>query len=200
MILLKSNVQNIFWLGRYLTRIQYLCAQFPFQVDEEATQYAHAFALNAEDAIELNELLLDPTQVASFSYQFECAKNNIQDLRAVLSAVNYAELSLLIKNANENRGYICDVASECQDILETESETIFLFFSLGQGIEELDRQLRLQQDETTTLAKVGHIVSSLEHLGWSDLEQTWAQLQQVPNNTHFFHFYDSIQQIFEADT
>ncbi len=81
------------------------------------------------------------------------------------------------------------MASECQDILETESETIFLFFSLGQGIEELDRQLRLQQDETTTLAKVGHIVSSLEHLGWSDLEQTWAQLQEVPNNTHFFSFF-----------
>lgn len=200
MILLKSNVQNIFWLGRYLTRIQYLCAQFPFQIDDEAAQYAHAFALNAEDAIELNELLLDPTQVASFSYQFECAKSNIQDLRAVLSAVNYAELSLLIKNANENRGYICDVAAECQDILETESETIFLFFSLGQGIEELDRQLRLQQDESTTLAKISHIVSSLEHLGWSNLEHTWAQLQQAPNNANFFHFYDSIQQIFEADT
>ena len=200
MILLKSNVQNIFWLGRYLTRIQYLCAQFPFQTDEDAAQYAHAFALNAQDAIELNELLLDPTQLASFTYQFESAKSNIQDLRAVLSAVNYAELSLLIKNANENRGYICDVAAECQDILETESEEVFLFFSLGQGIEELDRQLRLQQDESTTLAKVSHIVSCLLQMGWTDLEHTWAQLQQAPNNAHFFDFYDSIQQIFEADT
>ena len=30
MILLNSNAQHIFWLGRYLTRIQYLCGQFPF--------------------------------------------------------------------------------------------------------------------------------------------------------------------------
>lgn len=200
MVLLKSNVQNIFWLGRYLTRIQYLCAQFPFQMDDEAKQYAQAFALEAQDAIELNELLLDPAQLASFSYQFECAKNNIQDLRAVLSANTYAELSLLIKNANENRGYICDVAVECQDSLETESEEVFLFFSLGQGIEELDRQLRLSQDETTTLAKVNHIVTSLIAMGWTDLDQVWMQLQKEPNPQHFFHFYDSIQQIFEADT
>lgn len=45
------------------------------------------------------------------------------------------------------------MASECQDILETESETIFLFFSLGQGIEELDRQLRLQQDENNDISE-----------------------------------------------
>jgi hypothetical protein len=30
MILLSTNAENIFWLGRYLTRTQYLCAQFPF--------------------------------------------------------------------------------------------------------------------------------------------------------------------------
>ena len=28
MILLSTNAENIFWLGRYLTRTQYLCAQF----------------------------------------------------------------------------------------------------------------------------------------------------------------------------
>ncbi len=43
MILLSTNAENIFWLGRYLTRTQYLCAQFPLTQDQPAMDYAHAF-------------------------------------------------------------------------------------------------------------------------------------------------------------
>ncbi|NEU34916.1 alpha-E domain-containing protein, partial [bacterium LRH843] len=54
MILLSTNAENIFWLGRYLTRTQYLCAQFPFTQDQPAMDYAHAFCLPAFDACSLN--------------------------------------------------------------------------------------------------------------------------------------------------
>ncbi len=38
MILLNSNAEHIFWLGRYLTRTQYLCSLFPFQTSDDASQ------------------------------------------------------------------------------------------------------------------------------------------------------------------
>lgn len=63
------------------------------------------------------------------------------------------KLNQLIKNATENSAYICDVAGECQDVLEAESEFIFLFFSLGKNIEQLDRQLRLKQDPKDYVGK-----------------------------------------------
>ena len=85
MILLSSNAQQIFWLGRYLTRVQYLCSQFPFQDNEQARAYANAFALAAHDAESLNQLVQNPQQFASFTQQFQCAKDNIRDLRGVLS-------------------------------------------------------------------------------------------------------------------
>ncbi len=198
MILLNSNAEHIFWLGRYLTRTQYLCSLFPFQDNEAARSYAHAFCLPAFDADSLNELAADPQHPASFASQFQYAQNNILDLRGVLSAQAYAELNQLIRNANENTGYICDVAAECQEALEAESEDVFLFFSLGQCIEDLDRQLRLHQDASLTLQKISRIATALAGIGWGGLNEAWHQLQAQPGSTQFYHFSDHIQTLFEA--
>ena len=198
MILLNSNAEHIFWLGRYLTRTQYLCSLFPFQDDEAARSYAHAFCLPAFDAGSLNELAADPQHPASFASQFQYAQNNILDLRGVLSAQAYAELNQLIRNANKNSAYICDAAAECQEALEAESEDIFLFFSLGQCIEDLDRQLRLHQDESLTLQKISRIAAALAHIGWGGLNDACQQLKAQPGSTQFYHFSDHIHTLFEA--
>jgi len=199
MILLNSNAQHIFWLGRYLTRIQYACGQFPFLENEEALQYAHAFCLPAFDASSLNSLLLDAEQPSSFHQQFQYAKDNIQDLRGVLSAKAYAELNQLIKNANANATYICDVAADCRDVIEAESEDVFLFFSLGQNIEQLDRQIRLKQDHSMTLENIDKIINLLAQIGWDRLERAWQKLKLNPDSMNFYHFSDHIQNLFEVD-
>ena len=199
MILLNSNAQHIFWLGRYLTRIQYLCGQFPFHDNQDALGYAHAFCLPAFDASSLNTLLLDTEQPSSFHQQFQYAKDNVQNLRGVLSAKAYAELNQLIKNANENAAYICDVAGECHEVLEAEPEDIFLFFTLGQNIEQLDRQIRLKQDQLSTLEKIDHIVGFLHQIGWNGLDHAWQQLKLTPDSMNFYQFSDHIQHLFEVD-
>ena len=89
--------------------------------------YAHAFCLPAFDASSLNELVLDSTQPTSFTQQFQVAKDNIQELRGVLSGKAYSELLKLIKTADQNAGYICDVVTDCAEILEAESSDVFLF-------------------------------------------------------------------------
>lgn len=199
MILLNSNAQHIFWLGRYLTRIEYLCDQFPFQENQHALQYAHAFCLSAFDAESLNVLLLDPEQPASLSKQFQYAKDNVQDLRGILSAKAYAELNQLLKNANKDLACICDVAADCHDILEAEAEEIFLFFSLGQNIEQFDRQLRLKQTQNITLKKLDQTVALLNQLGWNKLDKAWQKLRLSPDSINFYHFNDYIQTVFEVD-
>ena len=199
MVLLNSNAKHIFWLGRYLARTHFLCARFPFLEDEAALTYAHAFCLPAFDASSLNELLLDPTQLASFSQQLGIAKDNIQELRGVLSTSGYAEMMKLIKTADKNAGYICEVVNECEEILEAESSDIFLFFSLGQCVEQLDHHLRLGEETGTTLGKIDYIVKILVEMGWGDLEQYWEQLRAEPNRIEFYQFSDHIHQLFEAD-
>jgi hypothetical protein len=46
MILLSTNAENIFWLGRYLTRTQYLCAQFPFTQELQWIMHMHFVCLH----------------------------------------------------------------------------------------------------------------------------------------------------------
>lgn len=199
MILLKSNAEHIFWLGRYLTRTQYLCSLFPFQDAESALAYAHAFCLPAFDADSLNELILNDEQPASFSSQFQHARCNVQDLCGVLSAKSYAELNYLLRHACENPSYICDVVAECEEVVESESDDVFLFFSLGQCLEQFDRQLRMQQNLSKTLPKIEHIVAALVQLGWNSLEEAWLELKHSPNNQNFYHFSDHIQNMFEVN-
>jgi hypothetical protein len=199
MILLNSNAQHVFWLGRYITRVQYLCSQFPFKHDNDALSYAHAFCLPAFDAASLNELVVDDEQPSSFKQQFVYTKNNIHELRGVLSAYGYAELNKLVKSASENPGYICDVVGECHDVLEAESHDIFLFFKLGENIEQLDRQIRLKQDFKATLAALSLIMDLLDEFGWNTLTDAWEELSKNPDAINFYHFSDQIQQMFEVD-
>jgi hypothetical protein len=199
MVLLNSNAQHIFWLGRYLSRTRCLCSHFPFLDNDTALAYAHAFCLPAFDASSLNELVLDPTQPLSFNQQFQVAKDNIQELRGVLSARAYAELMKLIKTADRNAGYICDVVTDCEDILEAESSDVFLFFSLGQSVEQLDQQLRLGEETTRTLCKIDYVVETLIEMGWKSLQTCWKQLRAAPDLMQFYQFSDHIHRMFEAD-
>jgi len=199
MVLLNSNAQHIFWLGRYLSRTQFLCAHFPFLEDDAAVAYAHAFCLPAFDASSLNELVLDPAQPASFHQQFKTAKDNIQELRGVLSARTYAELNRLLKTAEDNAAYICEVLNDCQDILEGESPDVFLFFSLGQCLEQLDQELRLGEDTALTISKIDYVIDTLVEMGWTDLEDYWDRLREQTDLINFYQFSDYIHHMFEIN-
>ena len=200
MILLTSNAQNIFWLGRYLARVQYACSQFPFTDDDRAVEYAHAFYLPVFDAASLNTLLQDETQEASFQQQFQCAKNNIHDLRGVLSASSFAELNQLIGQAEQNQTYICDIAGDCREVLESaENHDVFLFFSLGQKIEQFDHHLRLKQHIGAELTELESLIVLLQALGLDHLEPYWKQLQQKIDVQNFYLLSEQIHGIFTLD-
>lgn len=199
MNLSSSDAREIFWLARYLTRIQYLCQQFPFKQNAAALSYAHAFCLPAFDAASLNELILNEEQPASFAMQFQQSSVKIHNLADVLSPQAYTELIRFIRNACDNAAYICDVVQDCHDVLEAEPQNIFLFFQLGQKLEELDRQIRLKQSKDMTVAQVEIIVQLLKDLGWLSLAEAWQQLKQQPDSMNFYHFSDHIQHLLSVD-
>lgn len=199
MNLSSSDAREIFWLARYLTRIQYVCQQFPFKQNDAALTYAHAFCLPAFDAASLNELILNEEQPASFAMQFKQTRIKIQNLAQVFSKATFVELQQCIQNACDNASYICDVVQDCEALLDAEPQQIFLFFQLGQKIEQLDRQIRLKQSTEKTLSQLDMIVQCLKDLGWTSLVDAWQQLKQQPDTMHFYHFSDHIQHLLSVD-
>ena len=195
----STDAREIFWLARYLTRIQYVCQQFPFKQNDAALTYAHAFCLPAFDAASLNELILNEEQPASFAMQLEQTQRKIKKLAQVFSKSTYAELKHCIQNACDNASYIGEVLQDCEALLDAEPQQIYLFFQLGQRIEQLDRQIRLKQSTEKTLLQLEMIVQCLKDLGWTSLVDAWVELKQQPDTMHFYHFSDHIQHLLSVD-
>lgn len=200
MLLLTSNAYNIFWLGRYLTRIHFLCQHLPLQDDEHAKQLISALYLPAYDAASLTALLFDSEQSYSFSQQFSIAYDNVQALRGILSVQSYAELNAMFKSAKSNAVAICQVISDVEAVLEAESQDIFLFFSLGKYIEKLDQALRTQQECHDTLEKLDILANALSDYGWDDYVQVWQKFKVQPDLSTFNRLNAHLQQMFGVVT
>ena len=198
MFILKSNAYHTFWLGRYFTRLQHLCDALPFQDDATAIAFSHAFCLPAYDASSLNELLYDPLQPVSLEAQRKTIWNNVQELRGVLHSQSYAELHSLIQTETPDFTYIFQTVNDCTDIFEAEHQDIFLFFSLGKAIEQLDANLRLQQTITANLVVIEDLMHFLDDLGWQAVSQTWQELKTCPDLAHLHRFHDQLSVYFEG--
>ena len=146
MTLLISSAQHVYWLGRYLFRIGYVAEQLPFVDAQKAEVFAQGLCLHIEDAENLNQFMLDEKQPYSLINQLEIAHNNIQELRALFSATAYAELNTLIKNATNTPDMILELVQDCREILKNEKEEVFLFFHLGQSVEQIDTHFRFHKN------------------------------------------------------
>lgn len=197
MILLSSAAQNIFWLGRYLSRIQQACSLLPFSDDQEAVQYAHTFCLPAWDANSLNAIFLDPEQPFSIATQFKNVRDSVQQLRAILSPKAYAELNRVTKIVDEKSMSICEIVNDCSDVLEGEIEQVFLFYALGRSVEDLDHQCRLEEIAELQVVEVEKILKLLKGYGWHACHQSWQSFCDDHNMTTLYHFSDDLLVMFE---
>lgn len=198
MILLNSAAQSIFWLGRYLSRIQHICAVLPFKEDENAITYAHSFCLPAWNAQSLNALFLDPEQPFSIAIQFKHVRENIQQLRAVLSAYAYTELNKLTKIVEQENITACQVVNDCSEVLEGEVEQVFLFYALGRAVESLDQMCRLNIKEAGEIEEIHKILGLLQSYGWDTSNTSWDNTVKTNlNMSLLYQFCNEIQHMFE---
>ncbi len=198
MHLLSSSAQHIYWLGRYSFRIGYVVQHLPFTNDQQAETFAQALCLHIDDAENLNQFMLDPQQPYSLISQFEIARDNIQELRGLLTAKAYAELNHLIKNVKSEAENIRAVIDDCCEILKAEQPDIFLFFYLGQSIEQIDTYFRFQHNIHNVLETVDPVVVQLYDLGWQDLQSSWEILKNQPYVNQFYAFTYQLENQFEV--
>jgi uncharacterized alpha-E superfamily protein len=197
MILVLSTASNLYWLGRYMIRVDGLCRMLPFSDDNEAISFARAMALPAWDASSLNRLLHDPTQAASIYSILQYIRENTQSVRGVISQQLFELLNILTNPKHASIGYVCNMVSECLVQIVEEDETIHLFWQLGQCIEQIDMAIRLKHSAVLAIEDLRNVVEMLSPMGWSQLEEAWEHLQQQQSLSSLYQFCDFMQELFE---
>jgi len=198
MVLLNSSAHQIYWLGRYLMRVQFAASHLPFTQDEEATNFAAAFGLVIENAELLNHYMLDKKQTFSLLNQLVIAKDNIQELRGILSSSAYAELNNVINTLQGQPEILRRAVEKCTQILEAENEDVGLFLYLGQKIEQFDIELRFGQDLSALVSELDVLVQRLGGLDWENIDQNWQVLKHQFTWDAYYTFTQQLENMFEV--
>ncbi|MEO4185446.1 alpha-E domain-containing protein [Acinetobacter pittii] len=198
MVLLNSSAHQIYWLGRYLMRVKFAASHLPFTEDEKATRFAAAFGLVIENAELLNHYMLDKKQTFSLLNQLIIAKDNIQELRGILSSHAYAELNNVINTLQAQPDALSKAVEQCMQILEAEHEDVRLFLHLGQKIEQFDIELRFGEDLSVLISELDIVVQQLANLNWENIDENWQALKQQLTWDAYYTFTQQLENMFEG--
>lgn len=198
MVLLNSSAHQIYWLGRYLMRVKFAASHLPFTEDEKATRFAAAFGLVIENAELLNHYMLDKKQTFSLLNQLIIAKDNIQELRGILSSHAYAELNNGINTLQAQPDALSKAVEQCTQILEAEHEDVRLFLHLGQKIEQFDIELRFGEDLSVLISELDTVVQQLANLNWENINENWQALKQQLTWDAYYTFTQQLENMFEG--
>ncbi|WP_445405925.1 alpha-E domain-containing protein [Acinetobacter pittii] len=198
MVLLNSSAHQIYWLGRYLMRVKFAASHLPFTEDEKATRFAAAFGLVIENAELLNHYMLDKKQTFSLLNQLIIAKDNIQELRGILSSYAYAELNNVINTLQAQPDALSKAVEQCTQILEAEHEDVRLFLHLGQKIEQFDIELRFGEDLSVLISELDTVVQQLANLNWENINENWQALKQQLTWDAYYTFTQQLENMFEG--
>lgn len=198
MVLLNSSAHQIYWLGRYLMRVKFAASHLPSTEDEKATRFAAAFGLVIENAELLNHYMLDKKQTFSLLNQLIIAKDNIQELRGILSPHAYAELNNVINTLQAQPDALSKAVEQCTQILEAEHEDVRLFLHLGQKIEQFDIELRFGEDLSVLISELDIVMQQLANLNWENIDGNWQALKQQLTWDAYYNFTQQLENMFEG--
>ena len=197
MILILSAARELFWLGRYLVRADALCHLLPFEDDQLAINYAHAFCLPAWNAATLNDLLSDPVQPVSLQANLDAIWDNIQAVRAVISEASYIQLNSLSGLSGHDRPQVMQGIAACRQILGQEGALVAHFWQLGEAFEQMDIALRQDDMLEQPLQQLTRLVNDPLLADWTSWRSEFEHLQRLPGSVTFYAFSERLYELLE---
>ncbi len=195
MILPLSTASNLYWLGRYLVRVDGLFHLIPFTDDLEAQSFAHAFNLPAWNAETLNALIHDPQQSGSLPSNLDAVKQNVQAVRGVLTAPTFEAFHALSRFPGLPPEDMHFMLQSCRASFKEEGEMVQLFCRMGEVVERIDIALRLIKNPAAEITALAEILDALP-IGWQRLKEPIMHLNRRYDRVAFYDLSDRVQELF----
>lgn len=196
MMLTLSAASSLYWLGRYMLRVEALCRLLPFEDDAQALAYAHSFSLSAWNIETVLEALHDSQRVGSLPSNLAVIQDNIQSVRGILPRSVFEAFNALWRQRDQADSCICELLNHAKSELQQLGSVAKVFWQLGQAVEAVDIALRLHEPVQPAADELLQVARQLPMPEWQ-LQVEWvAQVAEQPDVARLYALCDRLHLAF----
>lgn len=196
MMLTLSAASSLYWLGRYMLRVEALCQRLPFEDDDQALAYAHSFSLSAWNVETLHAALHDPQRVGSLPSNLAVIQDNIQAVRGILPRAVFEAFNALWRQRSQPDDCICMLLNDAAMQLQQLDAVARVFWQLGRAVEAVDMALRLHEPVQPVADHLLQIAHQLPMPEWQSQVELVAQLVEQPDVIRLYALCDRLHLAF----
>lgn len=196
MMLTLSAASSLYWLGRYMLRVEALCQLLPFEDDTQALAYAHSFSLSAWNVETLLAAIHDPQRVGSLPNNLAVIQDNIQAVRGILPRPVFEAFNALWRQREQADACICDLLTQAATQLQQLDAVARGFWQLGRAVESVDMALRLHAPVQPAAEQLLQIAHQLPMPEWQIQVELVAQLVERPDVARLYALCDRLHLAF----
>lgn len=196
MILTLSAASSLYWLGRYMLRVEALCQVLPFEDEAQALAYANSFSLSAWNIETVLVALHDPQHTGSLPNNLAVIQDNIQAVRGILPRQVFEAFNRLWRQREQSDACICGLLTEAAAELQQLDSVARVFWQLGQCIESVDMALRLHAPVQVAADQLLQMAHQLPLPEWQLQVDLIAQLAAQPDVPHLYAVCDRLHLAF----
>ncbi|MFZ3193645.1 MAG: alpha-E domain-containing protein [Moraxellaceae bacterium] len=196
MMLTLSAASSLYWLGRYMLRVEALCHLLPFEDDTQALAYAHSFSLSAWNVETLLAAIHDPQRVGSLPNNLAVIQDNIQAVRGILPRPVFEAFNALWRQREQADSCICDLLTQSATQLQQLDAVARGFWQLGRAVESVDMALRLHAPVQPAADHLLQIAQQLPMPEWQLQVELVAQLVDRPDVARLYALCDRLHLAF----
>ena len=196
MILTLSAASSLYWLGRYMLRVEALCQILPFEDESYALAYANSFSLSAWNIETLLLALHDPQRMGSLPNNLAVIQDNIQAVRGILPRQVFEAFNRLWRQREQSDACICGLLTEAAAELQQLDSMALVFWQLGRAVESVDMALRLHEPVQSAADQLLQVAQQLPMPEWQVAVELVTQLVMQPDVPRLYAVCDRLHLAF----